>query len=329
MRLQILINHHKEPIEIIRRLLDSIDRQTGIDGRGIEILICTDGEEYRLHDNAFAGLKTMIRYFVMPHRGVCATRNTLLDLSDADYLMFCDCDDMFSGTDGLKKLIDAALRNDADIVGSDYDIEHNIDGELVHCPCRRDIKRVHGKIFRRDYLIEQNIRYPDEMLFSGDMYFLYLAYHLTDRIVWLPDNFYVWKWMPESVTRGKTHYSVRTYDRFNQCYVLVIKELKRRGLTDLYYDTLAARIAGSYIDWYSDKFLSAPADISDQAKHAIIETVKEFSDEFFTIPDKIRHKVYINLLLSRRTYGPPGKYAGLDEWIKEVTQEVVNPGENM
>ena len=171
MKLQILVNHFHEPFDILKRLLDSIDTQTDIDEHNVEVLICTDGEELRFAESDFIDFMTPIRYFVMPHRGICMTRNVLLDLSDADYVMFCDCDDMFSSADGLKKLIDAAMRNDADIVGSDYEIEQNRDGEFMYSTCSRDIKRVHGKIFRRDYLIEQNIRYPDEMPFSGDMYF--------------------------------------------------------------------------------------------------------------------------------------------------------------
>ena len=323
MRLQVLVNHYKEPFEIIRRLLDSIDEQTGIDGHSVEILVCTDGEEYAFTDSDFVDFKTPIRYFVMPHRGVCMTRNMLLDLSDAEYLMFCDCDDMFSKTDGLKKLIEAAEQTGANVVGSDYSIEHMIRGELVCRPCVKNITRVHGKIFRRSYLIEQDIRYPDEMTFSGDMYFLYLAYHLTDKIVWLTDNFYTWKWMPESVTRGKSHYSVRTYDKMIQCYVLAMRELIRRKRPDLYYTLIMARINGSYFDWYSKKFEDAPEEFRATARESIRQMVKEFYWYYMEIPIDERKQNYIGIQISRRTYGPPGKFVGLACWMNEIMDNII------
>lgn len=320
MTLDILVNHYREPFEIVARFLDSVEGQEFLVGDTIRVMVYTDGYEYKLDEALFAKYSVPVSYYVGNHIGVCATRNKLLDLSDADYVMFADCDDMFSESYGLSRLLTAAHETGADIIGSDYDVEQKTDAGFLYTPCKKNITRVHGKIFRRQYIIEKRIRYPDEMPFSGDMYFLYLAYHLTDNIVWLPDNFYIWKWMPESVTRGKTHYSVRTYDRFNQCYVLVIRELKRRGLTDLYRDALAARIEGSYIYWYSEIFLSAPDDLREHTKHAIIETVEEFAEEFFKIPEEMRHKKYISLLLSMRTYGPPGKYAGLDQWVNEIIQ---------
>ena len=232
--------------------------------------------------------------------------------------MFCDCDDMFSESDGLRKLLECAEQSRADIIGSDYSIELKRGNDFVYRTAHQNTTRVHGKIFKRQYLIERNIRFPDEMEFSGDMYFLYLAYHLTDRIVWLPDNFYIWKWMPESVTRGKTHYSVRTYDRMLYCYVLTMRELHRREQSDLRDGLVIKMFNAAYIDYFSKKFADAPEELSDQAKEAIHSMVREFYGAYLAVPYESRRRNYIDQILMRRTYGPPEKYAGIENWIRGI-----------
>lgn len=318
MKLQILINHYQESLEIVWRQLRSIEEQCLPDETSLEILICTDGYETELTGTNFENCRVPVRYFVRPHYGVCRTRNELLDLSDADYLMFCDCDDMFSKPDGLQKLLVCALQTKADVIGSDYDIELKRNDDFVYRTAHQNVSRLHGKIFKREYLLREQIRYPDEMTFSGDMYFLYLVYHLTGKIVWLPDNFYIWKWRPESVTRGKSHYSVRTYGQMNKCYVLVARELLRRGRMDLCEELVVSRMNAAYIDFFSQRFNDAPRELSDNARESICEIAREFYDIYLSVPVEIRRRNYINLLLSRRTYGPPEKFAGLEKWLQSL-----------
>lgn len=318
MTLQILVNHYREPLEIVWRLLHSIEQQIGIAEHSIEILICTDGYEYELTDSAFDKCRFPIRYFIRPHSGVCKTRNALLDASTADYLMFCDCDDMFSKSDGLHKLLGCAMETDANIVGSDYDVEFKNDDDFVYRISHQNVSRVHGKIFKHTYLLRENLRFPDEMEFSGDMYFLYLAYHLTDKIIWLPDNFYIWKWMPKSVTRGKDHYSVQTYDMVLKCYTLTMREFIRRERMELCNELLMDRLHAAYIDYFSEKFNEAPDEFSLKAREAISSMVREFHSIYLAIPEEDRRQNYIRKLLSRRTYGPSGKFVGLVDWLNGI-----------
>lgn len=322
MKLQILINHWREPAGILERLLRSIEEQRLCDGDEVEILICTDGEEYRLQERMFARFGMPIRYTVREHRGVCATRNTLLDLSDADYVMFCDCDDMFSRKDGLRILMMRARESGADIVGTCYDLETMGENGPRYTRLRRDIKRVHGKIFRLDYLRREHIRFPDEMAFAGDMYFLWLAYHLTDRIAWLDDAVYIWKWTPESVTRGagKDFYAVRVYDKTCRCYMLTLEELRRRGMDECVEELAMALMHTSYIDWYSKEFRDAPEDCAVRARKTIREIVRELYGAYVAIPYEMRRRSYINMLIARRTYGPDGKLDGLIPWADAICE---------
>ena len=54
-----------------------------------------DGTEVELSKDFLSSYPYRIDYYKAPHRGVSATRNTCLDYAEADYVIFCDADDMF------------------------------------------------------------------------------------------------------------------------------------------------------------------------------------------------------------------------------------------
>lgn len=305
----------------MERFLASVAEQELPQENEVSVYICTDGYEGEISENTFSAFRFPIHYFVRPHFGVCATRNYLFQHSFGEYVMFCDCDDMFATTDGFKKLITTAQETSADVIGSAYIAELMHNETIVNRILRQNETRVHGKIFKRSYLEENDICFPEEMTFSGDMYFLYLAYHLTDNVIWLPDIFYTWKWRQESVTRSKEHYAVRTYRQCRKCYTLLLEDLNRRNRMTEYHGLLTSLMIRSYFDWHSDRFLSAPKNFSDDAKDAIRQFVVQYYRDFYEANERDRHDCYIRYQLTRRTYGPAGKYAGLNEWIKDLLDE--------
>ena len=230
MTLEILVNHYKEDEKTVERFFSSLTMQRGVEFR---VMICSDGG-VRLPPDLFCKFPFEITYQYLPHTGVCHTRNVMLDKATADYLMFCDVDDCFSSPYGLSSLMAAAEKSGADVIGSPYQCERLINGKYEYVTYQNDTIRVHGKIFRRGYLTENHIRFPDELETSGDMSFLWLTYALTDRIVWVPENFYIWKWNPDSVTRADPYSHVMSYDRTLRCYELLAKDLVRRKRADLF-----------------------------------------------------------------------------------------------
>ena len=101
MKLQILIPQYKETDEVIKPLLDSIAIQQSIAMNEIGVIICNDGSNVFLTDTLLNSYSYKIEYYKEPHRGVSATRNACLDHATADYVMFCDADDMFYSVCGL------------------------------------------------------------------------------------------------------------------------------------------------------------------------------------------------------------------------------------
>jgi glycosyltransferase involved in cell wall biosynthesis len=59
------------------------------------VIIANDGSDVILSDDFLKSYSYEIVYYLAKHRGMSGTRNFLLDHSTADYIIFCDADDMF------------------------------------------------------------------------------------------------------------------------------------------------------------------------------------------------------------------------------------------
>ena len=102
MKLQILVPQYEETDTIIRPLLDSIEIQQNVDLKNeVSVIICNDGSSTYLSDSLLNNYTYNIKYYKCSHSGVSATRNACLDHATAEYVMFCDADDMFYNACGL------------------------------------------------------------------------------------------------------------------------------------------------------------------------------------------------------------------------------------
>lgn len=280
-RLQILVNHHNEPSETVKRFLGSLDAQTGVE---FEVLMLSDGGPGIPIDD-LSGHRYPIRYAHHEHVGVCGTRNVLFDASDAPVVMFADIDDCFHAN-GLRCLMDAI--RDADVACAPFLCEDANGSTRV---MDRDTLHVHAKVFRRRYLVDNDIRYPD-MEYSGDMAFLWLAFALGGRIRWVRDCFYTWKWNPSSVTRALPHFHVRAYGTTLRCYTLLGRDLRRRNRPDLLKGLVCTTFAMIYIDVAGDLWPTYPDDLRSKANQSAVEFLREFWEVYASADDAYRLKRY-------------------------------------
>ena len=95
MKLEILIPQYNETEEVLKPLLDSIEIQQNVDFNDIGVIICNDGSDIIFSQEFLDGYSFNITYIKCEHRGVSAARNTCLDNATAEYVMFCDADDLF------------------------------------------------------------------------------------------------------------------------------------------------------------------------------------------------------------------------------------------
>lgn len=249
MKLQLLIPHYNELQAIIIPLLDSIAIQQSISFSDIGVIICHDGEDIPDFDFTNTKYPFSIKQIHIPHKGVSAARNGAFDASDAEYVMFCDIDDMFSSVCGIYTILNEINYGGFDALISTFieesrapeDIPEQVDlngqiiapalkkGQILYLNRENDSTFVHGKVYRRQYLLDNHIRWNDNLTIHEDSFFNILCQSFSTNIKYCPTPFYLWKWRDDSVCRRDPKYILKTYKNLIDSNNALIDEFLKRG----------------------------------------------------------------------------------------------------
>lgn len=206
----------------------------------IGVIIVSDGGKEILDTKRFDQYSYPIEYHLSPHLGVSGARNTALDLATADYVMFCDADDMFFNACGLYIVFREIETGGFDMLISTF-VEETRDSENnpVYLNHTNDGIFVHGKFFKRQYLIDKNIRWNPALTIHEDSFFNCLAARCTKDIKYSTTPFYLWKWRDNSVCRHDPKYMLKTYNNFLDSNEALVQEFISRGMMEAaqYYTT--------------------------------------------------------------------------------------------
>lgn len=256
MKLDILMPHYNEPWEVVEPFLESVRLQGGVDFNEVRVIMVNDGDIEVFDKALFDKYPFTVDYYVIPHCGVSATRNYALDKSDAEYVMFCDCDDGFINLYGLHLLF-ANFECGYDAITSVFIEEHlQEDGTFNIIRRENDATFVHGKAYRRQYLLDNDIRFKPELTIHEDGYFNCLALMCTENKKTVDMPFYIWKWRNGSVaSKGDDTFVLRTYSHVMKTRHALCEEAKRRGFKDNARDFVAKTVLDAYYDFNKPVFL--------------------------------------------------------------------------
>lgn len=214
MKLQILIPQYNETEDIIRNMLDSLKLQQGVDFQEFEVLIGNDGSDTKLSYDFLKGYPYLIQYFQFEHTSPAGTRQRLFDKATADYVMFCDADDMFLTVLGLYTIF-TYIRKGFDAFITDFveEVKDNKTGEYSYFTHYADDKFVHGKVYRRRHLIDNNIIWHEDIRYHEDSSYNLLAIETAKSKEFCKVPMYLWKWRDDSICRSDPLYVLKTYTR--------------------------------------------------------------------------------------------------------------------
>lgn len=273
MRLQILIPQYTETDEIVKPLLDSIAIQQNVPFNEIGVIICNDGSDVFLSDTLLQSYHYKIEYHKQPHRGVSATRNACLDYATADYVMFCDADDMFYNACGLWILF-REMATGFDSLVSNFVEETRFNNEVNYINREMDSTFVHGKVHRRQYLLDKGIRWDDRLTIHEDSYFNILCQNLSQNVKYCQTPFYLWKWRKNSVCRHDPKYILKTYRNMLDSNDALVDEFLKRGISGKASFYTAVMIFDAYYT------MNKPDWINQENREYRDSTELRFSDYF-------------------------------------------------
>ena len=204
--LDIIITHYKEDWPVCRKLFAMMYLQRCVDWNQITVTVIKDGG-HRLPEDRLAELSFPVRQIDIPHGGISAARNAGIRNAVNPWIMFCDCDDSFANLYSLHDVLQVLgpkREEKYDLLWCDCIEEYFTDGQRLLFVLQK-IKTfvfVHGKIYRRKFLLDENIRFDESLDFNEDSLFNAVILARTSRFckIQTPAPVYVWIRRDGSVT---------------------------------------------------------------------------------------------------------------------------------
>ena len=174
--------------------------------KDIEVILVNDGSKDNSFDicNEFAKKDSRVKVFTQENSGQSKARNVGMDAASGEFITFMDSDDWVDA-DYYEKLIDAAVRNDADIacgsilrVRKEYTkFRINYKEEKVYVKPQEkvdaarvpDMCYVWNKVYKSSLFNRLNLRFIEGMFFE-DVDFVTRAVYYSNKIVTVPGTYY-------------------------------------------------------------------------------------------------------------------------------------------
>ena len=153
-------------------------------------------------------------------------RQVGIDSSNSEYIVFIDSDDQFYNCYSLELLYDSINDNTFDMVMGYYYIESDSGRELVDkihiggC--------LHGKIYRRKHLVDNNIRFNNSR-YSEDNSFHTLFSYTSNNFAFIEEIIYVYKYNSLSLTNNKDKF-IKINCSYLHNMLWVINNLEKRKI---------------------------------------------------------------------------------------------------
>ena len=207
--LDIIVTHYNETPDVYGKFFTMLGFQRGVDFRDIHVIVVNDGEENTIPGEFFDGRPYTVDQYTIPKSGVSAARNFGIDHAAAEWISFSDCDDMYTTVYSLKLVLDILKDQEKstrfDMLWTKLCAEDRAEDDGLKL-IMRDLNLVfiHGKYYRRTFITDNNIRFPEELEFNEDSCFnavanTYWDYNRTAEIT-TAFPIYSWCYRPGSLT---------------------------------------------------------------------------------------------------------------------------------
>ena len=266
MKATVIVPFYNIEQKVFDKCIESILHQTL---RELEILIIDDGsdDEYASICDRFTEIDDRISVIHKKNEGVSTCRNYGIEEASGDWIAFVDGDDWLE-SNYLEKLISVGELNKSDIVLCDcyIDYEHNsvknrffsddiLDSTIVGKDrfilqfwCTRiyeknlsstDSGAPWAKIYRREFILRENIRFDIELRRMQDNVFNVFAYEAADKIFYFSENLYHYR---KSNNSGFTRFNPNIFLYYCRVFDYYEDYIIRNNKSENYYKALDYKI---------------------------------------------------------------------------------------
>ena len=232
--------------------------------------------------------------------------------------MFCDADDMFYHFDALH-IIFTYMNKGFDLLMASFMYEGYNDetGDITFT--RQDPRNifVHGKVYNRQFLINQDIWWNPKLTLHEDCYFNKLCEILSNNTILHETPYYIWKHNPASVSREDYLFPYMSNTNMMDSFEALADELMRRGMDSACVEVV---INVTYEVVYAINELNIT---EARQKDIYNKSLKRFR-EFYLKYKKIWQSAP-DLMKARIRYGTrihtPDMLTEINDWLDKVEKE--------
>ena len=321
MQLQILIPQYEETDEIVKPLLDSIALQQNVDFDEIGVIIVNDGSDVHLTENFLNSYPFKIEYYFNSHKGVSATRQAAFDKATAEYVMFCDADDMFYNMCGLWILFREMEQGVFDSLISVFveETRNPLTNEPEYVNHEMDSTFVHGKVHRRKYLQKKKIRWNPDLTIHEDSFFNIQCMSLSQNVKYCQTPFYLWRWRDNSVCRHDPKYMLRTYRNMLDSNDALVQELRKKQAHDKADFYVILMIYDAYYTMNKPEWINQENhEYREMVEARFADYFKKYKPRWDAVPTN--DKMIISQQIRQRSVmeGMQMESITIDEWLKHI-----------
>lgn len=283
-KLSIIITHYNEPRAVIEKLFWSLREQRMVSPSAVDVHIVEDG-----HIDVPEDLYSMLPFDVFHHHpehgGISAARNYGFENSKGEYVMYCDCDDMFLNALGLHLVLSAINESPEMITSAFIEETKDADGQIHIIRHDNDMTFIHGKAYQRAFLKRERVKFEPEMTVHEDGYFNRLAFTLQKTKKYIETPFYLWCWRDGSICR-KDQFVLKTYPQLMRVRQVLAEKYKDRKLMDEYKNSVLSTFIFAYYDFQKKSFNNAQeyGDYVIAARKAVRKFWRKYKDVVRSMP---------------------------------------------
>ena len=197
-------------VTYLSNALDSIEKQTY---KNLMVYIIDDAssDDYQELLKKYNNLK-IVYHKLNTNNGPGIARQVGIELSQSKYIVFLDSDDIFADENSVKILYDAI--QGYDVVTSKIQ-EETMNGKVYWI---NDNIGLHGKIYRRSFLENNEIKFPNSRL-NEDTFFNSLLVLFNAHYNNINTLTYIWRYNTNSITRKDNNNHINN-DRITYCVMV-------------------------------------------------------------------------------------------------------------
>lgn len=272
--------------------------------KGYEIIVINDGSSID-YSNILNQYST-IKYIKTPNRGLSAARNLGMLMSKGEYIFFLDSDDMII-EDGINTMIKNSNNNDIVLskihinrvgnINKNYcfydgsfkikDKRELIESILLLNQKFTSVDTVWAKLYKRDFIEKNNIKFNPKLRNSEDVMFNYECYTKANNIYFCDDISYLYRVNSSSVCQSY----VKDLDkRFNIFINEFYNYLKNNNIEESLFNDHVFRVVRRvfrkyyyYLDNYEDFCNKINNILNDEI---IMECLKQINIEYLNEDQK-------------------------------------------